>query len=460
MARNYHTFDVIVLGGGTAGLTALKEVLKYTSNAILVNDGPLGTTCIRTACMPSKSFIHGANLMHSFRKMCKADLMKKKHEVEMDIPQLLNRVRDLREHFMEAIMKEYESVRDYIIDGRATFETPTCVRLEDKRLLHAKSIIVATGSSPTIPDGFESVSDHILTTDTLFEQKDLPQDIAVVGLGPVGVEMAQALARLGLNVTAINSDAKLAGLNDPVISDELHRILRKDMDIWTSVKATAEMENDKVRLKAGNKTVLVDKVLIATGRTPNLKGLGLERLKVDMNGGVPYYDRITMKLPDFPIYLAGDVNADRAILHEAVDEGKRAAYHAATGKRNLRGRKTPLSIVFTHPTVAVVGDGYAATDKKDVVTGHVTFEEQGRALIEQDNEGLLHVYAKKDDGHILGGEIVAPDGEHLAHLLVFAIEEQLNLSTMLEMPFYHPTVQEGLRTALQTAAKQTKTGRR
>lgn len=459
MPRNYHTFDVIVIGGGTAGISALKEALKHTANAIMVHDGPFGTSCIRTACMPSKSFIHAATLFHQAGKMEKAGIFGA-DALSVDLPTVLDRVRKLRDHFLSHINQEIKSLETNIVKGKAKLETPTCIRLQN-RLLHAKNIVIATGSSPHIPKDYRPFSKYFLTTDTLFEQKDLPQRIGVVGLGPVGIEMAQTFARLGIEVTAVNLDSCTGGLDDPVICQDLLALLASDMAVWTGANLKMKEHEDGLLLKDGRRRAVVDKVLMATGRQPALKWLKLERLGMEMDEhGIPRFDPHTMKIHNMPLYLTGDASDDRALLHEAVDEGKRAAYHASTGRTDYPPRKVPLSIVFTHPALARVGEGWDATRKPGVITGEASFENQGRALIEQKNEGKMHLYADGKTGRLLGAELVSPDGEHLAHLIAWAIQQDMTASDLLQMPFYHPTIEEGLKTALLSIIKQLKQAKR
>jgi dihydrolipoamide dehydrogenase len=157
-----------------------------------------------------------------------------------------------------------------------------------------------------------------------------------------------------------------------------------------------------------------------------------------------------------PIFIAGDVNNCRPILHEAIDEGYIAGRNGTSDNIDCYCRRTPLHIVFSDPQIAVVGRSYQQLqdEQKRFVTGKIDFQDQSRAILEQQNQGLLHVYAEEDTGQILGAELVCPEAEHLAHHLAFAVQHELTILDMLENPYYHPTVEEGLRTALQDAGRQ------
>jgi dihydrolipoamide dehydrogenase len=199
--------------------------------------------------------------------------------------------------------------------------------------------------------------------------------------------------------------------------------------------------------------VLVDYVIAATGRAPNVGKLGLENtsLKLDARG-VPLFDRETLQCGMSHVFIAGDANNDLPLLHEAADEGRMAGENAARFPQlRTTARRAPLAIVFTDPQLAVIGARYADLDVRKIVTGVVSFEDQGRSRVMLRNRGLLHVYADVESGVLLGAEMIGPDAEHIAHLLAWSLQSGHTVDRMLEMPFYHPVVEEGLRTALRDA---------
>ncbi len=200
-------------------------------------------------------------------------------------------------------------------------------------------------------------------------------------------------------------------------------------------------------------SVLVDYVIAATGRAPNVHNLGLENTSVQLGRyGIPEFDRTTLQCGASNIFIAGDVNNDLPLLHEAADEGKIAGDNAAHYPAVKSGlRRGPLAVVFSDPQLAIIGARHAELAPGGFVTGAVSFEDQGRSRVMLRNKGLLHVYADRSTGHLLGAEMIAPDAEHLAHLLAWAIQAKFTVAQALEMPFYHPVVEEGLRTALRDA---------
>ena len=444
--------DVVIIGAGTAGLSALREVRKRTENFVLVNDGPYGTTCARVGCMPSKVLVEAANAFHARGKL-DAFGIRGGDGLSVDLPAVLKRVRALRDHFVAGVLEVTADLGDRNIAGRARLLDEQTVQVGD-RVLTARRIILATGARPVMPAAWQALGERVLTTDTLFEQPDLPRRIGVVGLGAIGIEMAQALARLGLEVTAFGRGEGLGVLSDPEVNAVLRTLLAKEFTLHTGADVELTATKGGLRLQAGANTAEVDAVLVAIGRRPNLDDLGLDALGIDLDErGLPPFDTRSLRIGDLPIYLAGDANAHAPILHEAADEGYIAGRNAMQDLPECYRRRTPLGIVFSDPGTAFVGKRFADLPT-DVVIGKVDFTRQGRARAGQRNFGLLRVYAARADGKLLGAEMCAPSGEHLAHLLALAIDRGLTVFDLLRMPFYHPVIEEGLRTALRGISKQ------
>jgi dihydrolipoamide dehydrogenase len=184
--------------------------------------------------------------------------------------------------------------------------------------------------------------------------------------------------------------------------------------------------------------------------------LGLENTSLALNAqGVPQFDRLTMQAGSAPIFIAGDANADAPLLHEAADEGRIAGENAARFPDVRQGlRRAPLGVVFSDPQIALVGAGHAKLVPGTFVIGAVDFSDQGRSRVMLKNRGMLHVYADIETGRFLGAEMIGPSAEHIGHLLAWAVQQELTVARMLEMPFYHPVIEEGLRTALRDAASK------
>ena len=445
--------DVIILGAGSAGLAALKEVRKHTDNFLLINHGAYGTTCARVGCMPSKALIEAANAYqrrHAFPEFA----ISGGEQLRIDIPAVLRRVRSLRDRFVGGVLKTTENLGERNIAGKARLLGPN--RVEVNNQIHeARRIIIATGSRPIVPHAWTSFEKRILTSDNLFEQEDLPRRIAVIGLGVIGVEIAQALTRLGIEVTGFGTNVHLAGISDPQVNTVFAELLGREMVFHTQAEAQVTPANEHILVSGGEQQVEVDAVFAAMGRRPNVEDLGLENLGVPLDAqGLPPFDPTTMRIAELPVFFTGDVTGELPLLHEAADEGHIAGRNATARQCFCYERRTPLAVVFSDPNVALVGARYNDLDPDRTISGEVDFSNQGRARTAEKNKGLMRIYAERDSGLLRGAEMCVPAGEHMAHLLALAIQQKMSVRQLLGLPFYHPVLEEGMRTALRDLAGQ------
>jgi dihydrolipoamide dehydrogenase len=277
--------------------------------------------------------------------------------------------------------------------------------------------------------------------------------MAVIGLGALGIEFAQALAQLGIEVTAFGRGTRLAGLTDDKVNAAMRAVLDQELTLCTDGDAELSEADGGIAVSAGNTRVVVDKVLVAIGRRPNLQGIGLESLGVELDArGMPPWDPTTTRIGDLDVFLAGDANDHAALLHEATDEGYIAGFNAAADEPTCFTRRTPIGIVFAEPGIATVGQRHADIAPGTAFEGEVDFSHQGRSRVAQRNVGLLRIYAAREGGKLLGAEMCAPAAEHMVHLLALAIDRGLGVQDLLRLPFYHPVIEEGLRTALRHLA--------
>ncbi|SCX51479.1 dihydrolipoyl dehydrogenase [Nitrosospira sp. Nsp1] len=447
------SYDVAIVGAGTGGLAALNEVKKRTSNFILINDGPWGTVCARVGCMPSKTLIEAANAFHT-RNTFEEFGIRGAGSLTLDIPAALRYVRRLRNDFVASTLKTTEALGERAISGRARLLGAGKLEVNGREL-RARSIIIATGSRPVVPEPWHAFGRQLLTTDTLFEQQTLPSRMAVIGLGPVGMEMAQALSRLGVNVAAFDQKTAIAGLRDPGVNAVATELLQQEFPVHLGQKADLHASNGGMQVRAGSKEAVVDSVLVSLGRRPNIDNLGLETLGIELDEhGLPPVDPHTMQIADLPVFMAGDINDRIPLLHEAADEGHIAGINATRRDPMYFKRRVPLAIVFTDPNIAMIGRRFNSLDANKILTGEACFKHQGRARVGQRNKGILRLYAEPESGRLLGAEMCAPAGEHMAHLVALAIDRSLTVHDMLRLPFYHPTLEEGLRSALRQLSAQ------
>ncbi len=448
--------DVVIIGAGTAGLSALREVQRATRNVLLINDGHWGTTCAAVGCMPSKALIEAANAFQARQKLG-AFGVSGAEVLQVDVPAVLNRVRRLRDDFVKGPKAVPGKLGPRAISGRARLDGPGRVVIETGdqagREISAGAVILAPGSSPVVPKPWQALGDLILTTDHLFELPDLPRRIAVIGMGAIGVELAQALSRLGIEVAGFDAQDRIAGISDPEVDAALQSALSEEFPLHLGRAADLAAEGAAIRVRSGGASFVADAVLAAMGRRPNIENLGLDTLGVTLDDkGVPEVDPNTLQIGDLPVWLAGDGNGHLALLHEAADEGHIAGRNAVADAARAYCRRTELAIVFCDPGVARVGARLSDLDPQATMIGSADFSSQARARTAEKARGVLRIYAQKDTGRLTGAEMCIPGAEHMAHLLALAVERELTVHEMLAMPFYHPVLEEGLRSALRDLA--------
>jgi dihydrolipoamide dehydrogenase len=447
--------DVAIIGAGSAGLYALGQVKRKTDNYVLIDGGELGTTCARVGCMPSKALIQVAEDFHR-RSIFKREGIRGGDGLSVEEADALEHVQDLRDIFVDKVLSTSTDDMDKeFIAEYARFLEPGVLEVGERRI-RAKSIVIATGSTPIVPDAWRQFGERVVTTDEIFELEQLPESMAVIGLGVIGLELGQAFSRLGVKVTGIDQLETISHLDDAEVNKTAVQLLGKEMPLWLGHPASIEEAADgKLRVSAGEQSVEVEMVLVAIGRRPNLDALQVDKAGIRLNAdGVPDYNPGTMQVEDKAVFIAGDVNADRPLLHEAADEGRIAGINAVSETPVAFRRKTPLFITFCDPNIVMVGRRYSELELDNTLLGSVAFGMLGRALIMGRNKGLLRLYADKRSGILLGASMVAPQGEHLGHLLNWCMEQQLTIQQMVRMPFYHPVIEEAIQPVLRDMVAQ------
>jgi len=442
--------DVAVIGAGHAGLNAIKEIRKVTDDWVLINGGPLGTTCARIGCMPSKVAIHLADTFQLRERFGRYGV-EGGQQLRLDGSMALEHVREMRDTFVDLVLANSTDEMDsgHLIDGYARFIDERTLGVGDHEI-EAGAIVVACGAHSAVPSEWErEFGDGILTVENVFDQETLPDSVAVIGMGPIGVEMGQALHRMGIEVTGIERGETVSRIKDPAINRAAIDILNREFPIWLGHEPKIERRDGGFRVRCDGRQVDVERLFLALGRKPNLEPLGLGRLGVLMNGGgIPVHDVETLQVKGLPIYLAGDANGGIANLQRAAQQGRIAGYNAVHRKKKRYVRRTPMSIVFSEPNIACVGLEWHELNLHRTVVAEQRFGPVGRALIMGQNRGLLRVYADKSSRRLLGAAMVGTRCEHLAHLVCWAIESGMTVERALEMPFYHPVIEEALQDAL------------
>ncbi len=450
------SLDVAIIGIGTAGRFALGPVSEKTENFRIFEGGGEGTTCARIGCMPSKAFIHVADMVKSTDSF--PDMGIQIDDLHVDGKKAMRYVREKRDALVKDTIKKYDYVRDKVVNEYAQFVAPMTLKAGGN-IYRCKSIIIATGSKPIIPRGWHLVPNRIITTDAFFEQNSIPDSALVVGLGFIGIEIGQALSRMGSKVTGAEMLDAVAGLQDPEIEKELRALVGEEIAIKMKTMAFLDSVGDDVGVTLRNtetgeeEKCRFDLVILATGRKPNLQYLKLENSDLGLdNRGVPAHDEKTLQCSDQRVFIAGDANGVKPLQHEGADEGVIAGRNAVADDELAKlKRRVPLQITFTDPNSCSVGKRYNELEPDSFVIAEGDFRLQGRAHIMDIYKGKLHVYIDKKTRKIVGAELVAPGGEHIAHLIGSFIAAGLTIDEAVRLPYYHPTLEEALAKALGEA---------
>ena len=454
-------YDIIIIGAGTAGISAYKTASKKTTNLLIINHGPWDTTCARVGCMPSKILISSANRALNIEEAENVGLTV---QADINTDHVMPHLRTLRDRFTRATIKDVDQwPAEHKISGKAHFINQNTVEVNGQQY-QAKSFIIAVGSTPTLNTTWKNeLADRLITSDHIFELEHLPQSIAIVGSGVIALELAQALNHLGVDTTVFARSKRVGVLTSPDLQTNAQQVIGENLKILfetlpDTVKRTDTGVEIQFKYQDETKKIEVDYLLAATGRSSLLPSLELENIDASFNDPkqLPIHPQ-TKQLGNYPIFIVGDAHTTTPLQHEAAHEGKYAVNNCLNYPK-LQNLKTlvPLGIVFSHPEMAIVGQSYKQlkNDQIDFVSGYASYEKQGRALVSGQNQGGLEVYIDRKSRKLLGAEIFMATAGHLAHLLAWMIDMDADLEDLINKPYYHPTLEEGLRTALKHARRQ------
>ena len=451
--------DVAVIGTGTAGLAAYRAAHAQGKRTVLIEGGPYGTTCARVGCMPSKLLIAASEAAHMLEAASGFGVHA--GQTRIDGQAVMARVRSERDRFVGFVLESVEHIpADDKLRGHARFTGPQTLQVDDHTTVEAQRIVIATGSTPVMLPKLQDVGPGVIISDAVFELTDLPRSLAVIGTGVIGLELGQAMHRLGVRVSVFARGGSVAQLSDPEVLHTAAKALGAELDLrFQHTIVSAQQDGDEVVLSTRSasgdeQTERFQYVLVAAGRSPNVNDIGIEHSGAELDEqGIPRFDPRTMQCGGSHIFIAGDVDNERPVLPEAADQGKIAGDNAGRYPDVRPGlRRTPLAIAFTEPQIATLGASYrdlCADGMPKFAVGKVSFENQGRSRVMLQNKGVLRVYGEYGSGRFLGAEMIGPRAEHYAHLLSWACQARMTVEQMLDMPFYHPVIEEGVRTALR-----------
>ena len=447
--RRFDT-NVVVIGAGSAGLVSALIAATVNAKVTLIERHRMGGDCLNTGCVPSKALIRSARIADYARRA--EDFGLESMSVRVNFRQVMERVQRVIK-----TIEPHDSVERFTglgvdcVHGEARIVSPWEVQVNGTTLT-TRNIVIATGARPRVPDiaGLQDI--NYLTSDTVWELREAPDHLLVLGAGPIGCELAQAFARLGCRVTLATHAERVLPREDTEVSEQVHLAFdRQGITVLTqheplAFSVTAQGQGCVFGSPAGESEVLFDRLLLAVGRSPNIEGMGLEDLGIEVAG------RDTVEVDDYlrtavpGIYACGDVAGPYQFTHMASHQAWYATVNALFGR--FRKFKVDYSVVpwatFTDPEVARVG-----LNESDARAQGIAFEvtrydinDLDRAIADGEAHGFVKVLTEPGRDRILGATIVGYHAGELINEFVLAMKHGLGLNKILATIHIYPTLGE------------------
>ncbi len=450
--RDKH-FDLAVIGAGSAGFSAAITAAEQGANVALIGHGTIGGTCVNIGCVPSKTLIRAAETLHQAGTAARFAGIRARAQADdwaATVRQKDELVAGLRQSKYADLLPAYNTIS--YMEGRARLAEGGVAINGD--LVRTERIVIATGARPSVPSipGIEDV-DYLTSTSAL-SLDALPKSLLVVGGGFIGAELAQMFARMGVAVTIV-CRSHLLPAAEPEIADALAGYFREEgIELrcgasYLRVKRSDTGTSLVVSREGREETLTGERLLLATGRSPNIEGLGLAEAGVAQarNGYIQVDDR--QRTTQTGIYAAGDVTGRDQFVYMAAYGAKLAAKNALNGNSLSYDNRAMPAIVFTDPQVASVGMTEAAARAvgHDIVVSVLPLSAVPRAIAARDTRGLIKLIADKKNRKLLGAHILAPEGSDSIQTAALAISQNLTFDELAETIFPYLTTVEGLKLA-------------
>jgi pyruvate/2-oxoglutarate dehydrogenase complex dihydrolipoamide dehydrogenase (E3) component len=460
-------FDLLVIGGGSAGFNAARVAADLGKRVAIVDGAPeLGGLCILKGCMPSKTLLHAAELLHHAKHSAKFGV--RISGAKMDMKALHAWKKHVIADFSGYREKAMTNPKRFtLFRSQARFLDPHTVQLADGRKLSARFFLVATGSHVSIPSAVPGLATTPQwTSDDVLDLDFLPKSVIVLGGGIVACELAQFLSRAGSKVTLIQRSKNILRDHSPAASEVVQQAFRDEgIDLHTDTKITSVHPIGKNRVEVAfvsdGKPFIrrADHLFNALGREPNVSSLDLAAAGVRLTDSGRVKVNRWQQTTAPHIYAGGDVCGPHDIVHLAVAQGELAARHAfGVPEKELRPvSKTPLlNVVFTDPPLATIGaqESELAEKKTPYLVASYPFSDHGKSILMDQVRGYVKVIAEPKRGRILGAEIVGPQAGELIHCFTGPITMGATVRDLLRAPWYHPTLAEILTYPLEEIAEK------
>lgn len=445
MTRLEDSYNVIVIGGGPAGYVAAIRAAQHGAKVAIVEKKEFGGTCLNLGCIPTKAYLKSGEIIEGMEMAASRGIVFESTKYKIDMPKVVQHKNTVVKKLTSGVEALLRSNKVDIFKGVAKINKNKDVVVDGSTVIKGDKIILAGGSKVSRINIPGVDNPNVLTSDDLLALEVLPETLAVIGGGVIGIEMAQAFEALGTKITVIEMMDRIIPSVDKEASELLTKLLKKKgVKIMTSTKITEIADKKgKVEVKTeGGESVVADKVLISIGRLPDTEGMG--DIQFEMERGRIKVDKY-METSVKGIYAPGDVNAIKMLAHVAFRMGEVAADNAVKGNhRELKLHSAP-SVVYTHPEVAMVGlTEEEAREKYDIRIGRFDFAANGRAMASGDNVGFVKVIADSKYGEILGIHIVGPAAAEIIQQASLLMEMEITVDEVIKTIYGHPTYSEAL----------------
>lgn len=446
--------DVVVIGGGPGGYTSAIRLGQLGKSVVLVEKEELGGVCLHSGCIPSKALIHAAELYDEARSASKLGLRMEPGALSFDMSDWQLWKSDIVGRLGSGVAHLCAANGVTVVKGSAVFLSDDRVGVETESGFETykfKQAVIATGSRPHLPAFAAADGSRILTSTEALESDSIPERLAIIGSGYIGIELGMAFAKLGCRVTLIEREERILPLVEGSLAAEVKRRAGKlGMVIKMGTEVRAVMEHDdyvELRLESrqqGEESVLCDKVLVTVGRMPNTEGLGLSQagVRMDERGYVPVDAECRTNVRH--IFAIGDITPGPALAHRAARQGTVAAEVIGGLPSAFDSPYVPY-VIFSDPQIAGVGLTREEAERQGMKakTGRFPFRANGYALAAGKTDGFAEVVVEEDSGLLLGMHAVGADAGSLIGQGVLALEMAARAEDVAMTVHPHPTLSEG-----------------
>ena len=468
-------YDLIVIGAGYGGFDAAKHAAEKGLKTAIIESREMGGTCVNRGCVPSKALLAASGRV---RELSDGEHLSSfgitPGTVQFDRQAIADHATQLVENIRANLTKSLERAGVTIVRGTAQLAGPQQVAVRQsngvERVLSATDVLIATGSDPFVPRGIETDGLTVFTSDDAVRLESLPQWLAIIGSGYIGLEFADVYTALGCEVTMIEALDRVMPTFDPDIAKLAGRKLieSRDIDTRSGVFASKVIPGSPVKIElidAGTKELVevleVDAVLVATGRVPTSAELNLAAVGVESERGfIPVDDGLRVLAGGNPVphlWAVGDVTGKLMLAHTAAAQGVVAVENICGGSRTVDYRSIPAA-TFTHPEISSVGlseaDAKALAAEQGFELGSVRsyFKANSKALAELESDGLMKLLFRKDTGEVLGAHIFGLHAADLIQEVANAVARRQSVRELVYEVHTHPTLSEVVESAYKQAA--------